>query len=89
MLLLLMPALVMAGRLLLPRVSPAILCAAVLAVGLALYGTVLRRKVWGGALLWYALAVLLGIAFLLLTALPPRGVLFFRGDTAVMNSIPY
>ena len=89
MLLILLPMLTMLGRLLLPRVSPAVLCAVVLLVGLALYGTVLRRKVWGGALLWYALAALLGIAYLLLTALPPQGVLFFRGNTAVMNTIPY
>ena len=88
-LLLLMPALVMAGRALLPRVSPVVLCAVVLAVGLVLYGTVLRRKIWGGALLWYALAALLGVAYLLLTALPPRGALFFPADTAVMNTIPY
>lgn len=89
MLLVLLPMLTMLGRLLLPRVSPMFLCAAVLAVGLVLYGTVLRRKIWGGALLWYALAALLGVAYLLLTALPPRGALFFPVDTAVMNTIPY
>ena len=43
----------------------------VLAGGLALYALVLRRRLWGGELLWYTLAILLAIAYLLLTALPP------------------
>ena len=89
MLLILLPMLTMLGRLLLPRIFPAVLCTVVLGLGLTVYALFLRRKVWGGALLWYVLAALLGIAYLLLTALPPRDILLFHGDTAVMNSIPY
>ena len=48
----------------------------VLAAGIALYGLVLRRHLWGGELLWYTLAILMGIAYLLLTAAPPEGALF-------------
>ena len=48
----------------------------VLAAGIALYGLVLRRHLWGGELLWYTLAILMGIAYLLLTAAPPEGTLF-------------
>lgn len=88
-LLLLLPLVTMAGRALLPRISPAVLCAVIPAAGLAFYALVFRRRMWGGALIWYALASLLGIAYLLLTALPPRGVLFGSADTAVMNTIPF
>ena len=48
----------------------------VLAAGIALYGLVLRRHLWGGELLWYTLAILLGIAYLMVTAAPPEGALF-------------
>ena len=48
----------------------------VLALGVALYALVLRRWLWGGELLWYTLAILLGIAYLLLTAMPPEGGIF-------------
>lgn len=49
---------------------------AVLVLGIMLYGLVLRRWLWGGELLWYTLAILLGIAYLMLTALPPTGGIF-------------
>ena len=45
--------------------------AVVLALGVTLYALALRRKLWGGELVWYTLAILLGIAYLLLTVLPP------------------
>ena len=47
-----------------------------LLLGLLLYAFVLRRNLWGGELLWYTLAILLGIAYLLLTVMPPQGALF-------------
>ncbi|MBE6970873.1 MAG: hypothetical protein E7446_01980 [Ruminococcaceae bacterium] len=49
---------------------------AVLMAGMMLYAFVLRHHLWGGELLWYTLAILLGIAYLLLTVLPPQGALF-------------
>ena len=48
----------------------------VLALGVILYALVLRRRLWGGELLWYTLAILLGIAYLLLTAMPPESGIF-------------
>ena len=45
--------------------------AAVLALGMTLHALVLRRRLWGGELVWYTLAILLGIAYLLLTVMPP------------------
>lgn len=48
----------------------------VLAAGLALYAAVLRKKTPGSEWLWYALAILLGIAFVLFSAMPPSGALF-------------
>ena len=41
----------------------------ILAGGLTLHGQVLVRRLRGGELLWYVLAILLGIAYLLLTVL--------------------
>ena len=49
---------------------------AVMVLGLALYAFWLRRWLWGGELLWYTLAILLGIAYLLLTVMVPEGGLF-------------
>ena len=63
---------------------------AVLAAGIALYAMVLRKKVWGGELLWYTLAILLGIAYILFSVLPPFGGPFTDpADVAVMATIPY
>ena len=62
---------------------------AVLTVALVLYALVLRRCLWGGELLWYTLAILLGIAYLLLTALPPMGGIFTDpADVSAMLTIP-
>ena len=58
------------------RWEVAVAWCAVLLLGLLLYAFVLRRNLWGGELLWYTLAILLGIAYLLLTVMPPQGALF-------------
>lgn len=64
-------------------------CAAV-AGAMALYHFLLRRHLWGGALLWYLLAILLGVAYLLLTALPLSGGIFLDPhDAAAMATIPF
>ncbi|MBP3493917.1 MAG: hypothetical protein J6J83_04830 [Oscillospiraceae bacterium] len=60
----------------------------VLALGIALYALVLRRWLWGGELLWYTLAILLGIAYLLLTALPPSGGIFAEVIAVPTMAIP-
>ena len=61
----------------------------VLAAGIVLYATVLRKKKLGGELLWYALAILLGIAFILFSAMPPAGSLFTDpANVAAMATIP-
>lgn len=63
---------------------------AVLASGIVLYALVLRKKIWGGELLWYTLAILLGIAYILFSVLPPFGGPFTDpGDVSVMATIPY
>ena len=59
----------------LPGAAP-MLRYAVPAGGIGLYAWVLRRRLWGGELFWYTLAILLGIAYLLLTAAAPEGALF-------------
>lgn len=62
----------------------------VLGLGIALYALVLRKKVWGGELLWYTLAILLGIAYILFSVLPPLGGPFTDPfDVSVMATIPY
>ena len=62
----------------------------VLAAGIALYALVLCKKVWGGELLWYTLAILLGIAYILFSVLPPLGGPFTDPfDVSVMATIPY
>ena len=59
--------------------------------GMALYHFLFRRRrLWGGELLWYLLAVLLGIAYLLLTAMPLTGGVFLDPrDAAAMAAIPF
>ena len=57
-------------------------------LGIVLYALVLRRKLWGGELLWYTLAILLGIAYLLLTAAPPQGGLFAEPMALPTMAIP-
>ena len=57
---------------------------------MALYHFLLRRHLPGGELLWYLLAILLGVAYLLLTALPLTGGIFLDPrDAAAMATIPY
>ena len=61
---------------------------AVLAAGVALYALVLRRRLWGGELLWYALAIVMGVAYLLLTAASPSGLLFTDPTGVPTMAIP-
>lgn len=61
----------------------------VLAAGLCTHGMALRRRLPGGELLWYTLAILLGIAYLLLTVQPPETAPFLAPSQTVMNTIPY
>ena len=57
---------------------------------MALYHFLLLRRLPGGELLWYLLAILLGVAYLLLTALPLTGGIFLDPrDAAAMATIPY
>ena len=57
--------------------------------GMALYHTVLRRRARGGAL-WYLAAILLGVAYLLLTARPLTwGIFLDPRDAAAMAAIPF
>ena len=60
----------------------------VTAVGVALYGLLLRRHLWGGEVLWYTLAILLGIAYLLVTAMPPQGEIFMEPSALPTMAIP-
>ena len=88
--LVLMPLLLMVLCWLLPMVPVAALWIAVLAAGVVLYASVLRKRLWGGELLWYTLAILLGIAYLLFTVLPPMGGPFTDpADVYAMATIPY
>ena len=58
--------------------------------GLLLHGLVLHHRLRGGALLWYLLAILLGVAYLLLTAIPLTGGIFLDPrDAAAMAAIPF
>ena len=60
----------------------------VLAGGIALYALVLRRRCPGGELVWYTLAILLGIAYLLATALPPQLGIFLDHTGVPTMAIP-
>ena len=57
-------------------------------LGIALYALVLRRRLWGGELLWYTLAILMGIAYLLLTAAAPQGGIFDEPMALPTMAIP-
>lgn len=58
--------------------------------GMLLYHTLLRRRLWGGQLMWYLLTVALGVAYLLLTALPPDfGIFLEPRGAAAMTPIPF
>ncbi|MBQ0038395.1 MAG: hypothetical protein KBS74_06975 [Clostridiales bacterium] len=90
MILVLMPLLLTALCWLGPAFPVAVVWLTVLSVGAALYAFVLRRRLWGGELLWYTLAILLGIAYLLFTVLPPMGGPFTdSADVSAMGTIPY
>ncbi len=60
----------------------------VTAAGVTLYALVLRRHLWGGEVLWYTLAILMGIAYLLLTAMPPQGGIFMEPTALPTMAIP-
>lgn len=58
--------------------------------GMALYHYLLRSHLPDSELLWYLLAILLGVAYLLLTALSPEGGIFLDPqDAAAMVPIPF
>lgn len=61
----------------------------ILAGGLTLHGQVLVRRLRGGELLWYVLAILLGIAYLLLTVRAPSAGPFADPSAPVMAAIPF
>lgn len=67
-----------------------LLFSAAAAGGMALYHFLLRRRLRGGELVWYLLAILMGVAYLILTALPLTGGIFLDPrDAAVMGVIPF
>jgi hypothetical protein len=73
----------------LPAVPVALWWAASLLTGAAAYGLALRR-LWGAELLWYTLAILLAIAYLLFTVLPPLGGPFTDpADVSALAPIPF
>ena len=82
-----MPLMMTALAYFLPGAAP-VLRYAVPAGGIGLYAWVLRRRLWGGELFWYTLAILLGIAYLLLTAAAPEGALFADPPALPTMSIP-
>lgn len=61
----------------------------ILAGGLTLHGQVLVRRLRGGELLWYVLAILLGIAYLLLTVRAPSAGPFADPSAPAMAAIPF
>lgn len=61
----------------------------VLAGGLVLHGQVLSKRMRGGELVWYVMAILLGIAYLLLTVGAPDTGPFADPAAAAMGTIPF
>lgn len=58
--------------------------------GMLLYHALLRRRLLGGQLMWYLLAIALGVAYLLLTALPLEvGIFLDPRGAAAMAPIPF
>ena len=89
-LLVLMPLLCVAAFSLWREVNRWLIWGLVLAVGIALYALFFRRKVWGGELLWVTMAILLGIAYLLFTVLPPPWRIFLDPrDVSTFVPIPF
>ena len=69
--------------------SSVLLCPLAAAVGLIAYALALRR-LRGGELLWYTALILLSIACILFTILPPSGALFTDpADVSVVAPIPF
>ena len=90
MLLVLMPLLCVTVFFVWKEAAPWLVWCIVLAIGIALYALVFRRKVRGGELLWVTLAILLGIAYLLFTVLPPGWRIFLDPrDVATFVPIPF
>lgn len=88
--LLLMPLLCVIAFSLLKEVNPWLIWGIVLGIGISLYALVFSRKLWGGELLWYTLAILLGIAYILFTVLPPTWHIFLDPrDVATFVPIPF
>ena len=57
--------------------------------GIALYSVIYKKK-WGDGMAWYLAAVLLGVAYVLLTARPLSGGIFrIPGDVSTMGTIPF
>lgn len=66
-----------------------LLCPLAAAVGLIAYALALRR-LRGGELLWYTALILLSIACILFTILPPSGALFADpADVSAVAPIPF
>lgn len=71
------------------ELSPVLVCPLAAAVGLIAYALALRR-LRGGELLWYTALILLSIACILFTILPPSGALFTDpADVSVVAPIPF
>ena len=69
--------------------SPIPLCLLAAAIGLTACALALRR-LQGGELLWYTALILLAIAYILFTILPPSGALFTDpGDVSAIAPIPF
>ena len=89
-LLLIMPLLCILAFSLWKEANPWVIWCIVLAAGIALYALLLHRRLWGGELLWVTLAILLGIAYLLFTVLPPMGSIFLDPrDVSTFVPIPF
>ena len=62
----------------------------VLAAGMTMELLMVSKRIWGGELLWVTLAILLGIAYLLFTVLPPMGGIFLDPrDVTTFAPIPF
>lgn len=69
--------------------APVMVCLTAFAVSLAAYALILRR-IRSGELLWYTALILLAIAYILFSILPPSGALFTDpADVSVIAPIPF
>lgn len=70
-------------------ILPAVRCLLAFAAAIAAYGLLLRR-IRGGESLWYTALILLAIAYILFSILPPSGALFTDpADVSVIAPIPF